>query len=127
MLFRSGPCGDWLSRVKIDMRTNIRPMRVAFTGSYPTSCGEREWNIALLSHDEYFAGVFQKLWEEQGGTFKGQVRPGATPAGGRLLATQTSLSLAEIVRDINKFSNNVMARLLYLTLSAELAGGAAST
>jgi D-alanyl-D-alanine carboxypeptidase/D-alanyl-D-alanine-endopeptidase (penicillin-binding protein 4) len=30
--------------------------------------------------------------------------------------------LAQIVRDINKFSNNVMARQLYLTLAAELGG-----
>ena len=33
--------------------------------------------------------------------------------------------LAEIVRDINKFSNNVMARQLYLTLAAELGGAPA--
>ena len=42
------------------------------------------------------------------------------PADARLLAVAESSSNAELVRDINKFSNNVMARQLYLTLGAEL-------
>jgi D-alanyl-D-alanine carboxypeptidase/D-alanyl-D-alanine-endopeptidase (penicillin-binding protein 4) len=36
--------------------------------------------------------------------------------------THESEPLGEIVRDINKFSNNVMARQLYLTLAAEFGG-----
>jgi serine-type D-Ala-D-Ala carboxypeptidase/endopeptidase (penicillin-binding protein 4) len=115
-----GPCHDWLSRVKIDLQQTSRPVKVAFTGSYPASCGEREWNVALLSHTEYFAGVFKKLWQELGGSFAGVVRDAPRIDGARLLASQDSLPLSRIVWDINKFSNNVMARQLFLTLSAEL-------
>ena len=36
-----------------------------------------------------------------------------------MLASTESPALSEVIRDINKFSNNVMARQLFLTLSAE--------
>jgi D-alanyl-D-alanine carboxypeptidase/D-alanyl-D-alanine-endopeptidase (penicillin-binding protein 4) len=52
-----------------------------------------------------------------GGTWTGRVREGVVPGGARLLHTHVSAPLAEIVRDVNKFSNNVMARQLYLTLA----------
>jgi len=64
--------------------------------------------------------VFRTLWEEMGGTLAGTVRDGPVPPNARLLATQESPPLTEVVRDINKFSNNVMARQLFLTLSAEM-------
>jgi len=38
------------------------------------------------------------------------------PAQARMLTTGKSQSLSETVRDINKYSNNVMARQLFLTL-----------
>ena len=65
-------------------------------------------------------GVFRQLWEELGGTLRGGVRDGAAPSAARLLYTNESPALAEVVRDMNKFSNNVMARQLFLTLSAEV-------
>lgn len=117
-----GPCGDWLSRIKTDVRAANGMARAVFSGSYPASCGEREWNVALLSHPDYVAGVFRKLWEDMGGRLSGRIRDGVVPAGARLVVTQESASLSEIVRDINKYSNNVMARQLFLTLSAELLG-----
>jgi D-alanyl-D-alanine carboxypeptidase/D-alanyl-D-alanine-endopeptidase (penicillin-binding protein 4) len=46
--------------------------------------------------------------------------------GARLLASRESRALAEVVRDINKFSNNVMARQLLLTIGREI-GGQGST
>jgi D-alanyl-D-alanine carboxypeptidase/D-alanyl-D-alanine-endopeptidase (penicillin-binding protein 4) len=63
--------------------------------------------------------MFRTLWRELGGSLRGQVREGKTPDGARLLAAQDSPSLGEIVREINKYSNNVMARQLFLTLAAE--------
>jgi D-alanyl-D-alanine carboxypeptidase/D-alanyl-D-alanine-endopeptidase (penicillin-binding protein 4) len=42
------------------------------------------------------------------------------PAAARLLVEAPSLPLSEVIKDINKFSNNVMAQQLYLTLSSEL-------
>ena len=93
------------------------PPRAAFAGRYPVSCGEKELNVALLPPNQQVAGVLRELWAEMGGSWIGEVREGAVPEGARLLHTHESAPLAETVRDINKFSNNVMARQLYLTLA----------
>jgi serine-type D-Ala-D-Ala carboxypeptidase/endopeptidase (penicillin-binding protein 4) len=115
-----GGCGDWRGGLKGEFESNDASARARFRGSYPTACGENTWNVAMLSHSSYVWGVFRELWEELGGTFKGGVRDGAVPPGARLLYTAESPSLAEVVRDMNKFSNNVMARQVFLTLSAEM-------
>ena len=93
------------------------PPRVAFDGRYPIECGEKDLNVALLPPDEQVAGILRELWGEMGGSWHGRVRAGEVPATARLLHTHESAPLAEIVRDVNKFSNNVMARQLFLTLA----------
>ena len=93
------------------------PPRVVFDGRYPIECGEKDLNVALLPPDAQVAGIFRELWTEMGGAWHGEARAGTLPPGARLLHTHESAPLAEIVRDINKFSNNVMARQLYLTLA----------
>jgi D-alanyl-D-alanine carboxypeptidase/D-alanyl-D-alanine-endopeptidase (penicillin-binding protein 4) len=99
-----------------------RPPRAAFTGQYPLSCGERSLNVALYHPEDYVAAMLRQLWSELGGSWSGNVREGVTPPGAQLLYVHDSEPLALAVRDINKFSNNVMARQLYLTLGAELGG-----
>jgi len=96
--------------------------RVIFSGQYPSSCGERELNVALLEPNDHVGGTLRQLWAEIGGAWSGAVREGAVPSGARLLHASDSVTLAEIVRDTNKFSNNVMARHLFLTLGVEHAG-----
>jgi len=102
-----------------------RPPRAAFTGLYPTSCAERDLNVALYAPEDYVEAMIRQLWGEMGGSWSGKVREGAASPSARLLYRHESEPLAEIVRDINKFSNNVMARQLYLTLAAELGGAPA--
>ncbi|HEX5612416.1 MAG TPA: D-alanyl-D-alanine carboxypeptidase/D-alanyl-D-alanine-endopeptidase [Burkholderiales bacterium] len=113
----NGPCGDWREKIRADFQVAPK-VRALFTGDYPASCGERTWHVALLSHPDFVGGVFRQLWPELGGSFAGAVRDGLLPAEAKLLYAHESAALAEIVRDINKFSNNVMARQLYLTLGA---------
>jgi len=115
-----GPCGDWRAHLKADFQSNGGSAKANFVGSMPASCGERYWNASLFSQPNYVYGVFRQLWEESGGSIAGGWKDGVVPANARLLAAGESASNAELVRDINKFSNNVMARQLYLTLGAEL-------
>ena len=96
--------------------------RAIFAGQYPLSCGEKDLNVALLAPNDHVAGAMRQLWAETGGTWTGAVREGQTPAGARLFHSHDSPPLAEIVRDTNKFSNNISARHLFLTLGAEAAG-----
>lgn len=120
-----GACGDWLGRIKMDTQGNSESARLAFTGTYTLDCGERLRSFSVLGHRQYIGALFTQLWRELGGSFAGQVRDGATPAHARLLALNKSPSLSEIVRDVNKYSNNVMARQLFLTLGHN--GGAPAT
>ena len=115
-----GACGDWRAGIKADFQSNGGAAKASFAGSMPASCGEHNWNASLLGQPNYVYGVFRQLWEELGGTLAGTWKDGAVPADARLLATGESASNAELVRDINKFSNNVMARQLFLTLGAEV-------
>lgn len=119
-------CGDWVARLKLDAQGSNSNARLAFNGSFAQSCGERARHFSVLSHQQYTLGLFTRLWRELGGSFAGGVREGETPPDARLLASTQSQTLSEIVRDINKFSNNVMARQLFLTLGAAGAGAPAT-
>ncbi|MFH1043770.1 MAG: D-alanyl-D-alanine carboxypeptidase/D-alanyl-D-alanine-endopeptidase [Pseudomonadota bacterium] len=115
-----GACSDWRAGIKADFQTNGGSAKARFAGSMPAACGERYWNASLLAQPDYVYGVFRQLWEELGGTLAGAWKDGEVPAEAKLLATSESASNAELARDINKFSNNVMARQLFLTLGAEI-------
>ncbi len=119
-------CDDWLSRLKLTALGDRASARLLFSGNYSVACGEKERNYSVLGHAQYVHGLFALLWRELGGTFTGAVRDAVAPAGSRLLLAHQTQSLAEIVRDINKFSNNVMARQLYLALGAITLGAPAS-
>ena len=122
-----GVCGDWRERLKADFQPQASPPRAVFTGTYPASCGERDWHVALLSPNQYAHSLFRLLWGELGGTLSGGTRDGPAPAQAKAFASVESPALSEIVRDINKFSNNVMARQLYLAIAADQAGLPATT
>lgn len=112
----NGGCGDWKEGLRADLGQH--GSRLILTGNYPTACGANTWNLGVLTHPQYVDGVFRELWQELGGTLDGGLREAPLPTEARLLASIESPTLSEMVRDINKFSNNVMARQLFLTLSA---------
>ena len=91
---------------------------IVLEGAIPEGCGETDDYFSLLPHDDYFFAVFGALWQELGGTLQGKVREGSAPVGQASFATHVSPELSEVVRDINKFSNNIMARQLFLTMGA---------
>ena len=117
----NGDCGDWKEALRTDVTRRDGRTRLILSGSYPVSCGEHRWHLSMVPHAQYVLGVFRQLWTELGGTLTGDVHDAPVPAGARLAATIESPTLAEIVRDINKYSNNVMARQLFLTIGAEAA------
>ena len=122
----NGECGDWKTTVKPTFVNGPDHAEAAFSGSYARGCGEQSWTLSFMSHSGYTGNLFRLLWQESGGTLSGQVRDGLFGSGAKLFATLTSPQLSEIVRDINKYSNNVMARQLFLTLDAQANGAPAS-
>lgn len=118
----AGPCNDWRHGLKPEIEENGLLATVVFSGTYPAACGEKAWPLSVFDPDRYAESAFRWLWSEAGGRLSGKVRAGATPAGAALFHRFESEPLAALVRDINKFSNNVMARQLFLALSAEKSG-----
>jgi D-alanyl-D-alanine carboxypeptidase/D-alanyl-D-alanine-endopeptidase (penicillin-binding protein 4) len=111
-----GACNDWRARLGGDFTDPLRP---TFRGAYPLSCGDKVWHVSMLDTGQYAEAIFRSLWASNGGVWRGRVREGYVPTDARLLAQHESRPLAELIRDINKYSNNVMARQLFLTLGGD--------
>jgi D-alanyl-D-alanine carboxypeptidase/D-alanyl-D-alanine-endopeptidase (penicillin-binding protein 4) len=119
-------CNDYRATLKPDFSNSLR---IRFTGSYPLSCGERVWPVAYADPANFAPRAVQGLWGTMDGKLSGSVRFGNVPA--RLVSEKPlfevrSAPLAEIIRDINKFSNNVMAQQLFLTLGRDSNGSVGS-
>jgi D-alanyl-D-alanine carboxypeptidase/D-alanyl-D-alanine-endopeptidase (penicillin-binding protein 4) len=116
------PCGSWRSPLKYDVTENGLLATVVFSGRYSADCGERSWPLAVLEPTRFTEALLRWTWSEAGGVLRGKVREGPAPLEARLLHRHESEPLASLVREMNKHSNNVMARHLFLALSAEKAG-----
>jgi len=111
-------CGDWRGGLKLAADD---PARWRFGGRYPAACGERSWPLAYPEPSSYENRLVAALWRELGGKLSGTVHAGTLPGGATLAFNFESPQLAQIVRDINKFSNNTMAEQLFLTLASNAA------
>ena len=120
---------DPCTRLREQVQPALSAQGLRFNGGYPRHCGERElaFHLHPLDPVQYVGAVFRTLWREHGGSLTGQVRDGRVPAGSRELLAWPSRPLAQVLVDINKSSNNVMARNLMLSLVAQRGGEPAST
>ncbi|MFZ2388170.1 MAG: D-alanyl-D-alanine carboxypeptidase/D-alanyl-D-alanine-endopeptidase [Polaromonas sp.] len=116
-------CGDYRAQLKPDFAD---PSRMAFNGSYPAACSEKVWSVAYPDPASYAQRAIAGLWQEMGGKLGGRVREGVGSASLKPAFEMESPPLAEVIRDINKYSNNVMAQQLFLTLSLQRPGGASN-
>lgn len=123
--FAAGRCGGGAGRVDFKVASASWD-RVEFAGALSPHCAERSFTRVLLQPATYAFGTFVELWRESGGDFSGKLRVEATPPDAQPLLTFDSLSLGEIVRLTNKFSSNLMARHLLLTMGKERSGGPAT-
>lgn len=112
----AGACGDWRAQVQSELLAQGEGFLLRLSGSMPASCGERVLNLAAHDGPRLVASVFRALWAELGGRFDGVVREEATPMDALPFTAWPSTSLVEVLRDVNKFSNNVMARHVLLAL-----------
>ncbi len=116
-----GSCGsNWKDLIDVRLIPENKGSRLEFTGTFSALCGEKSLNLSPLPADGQTQGLIRALWQELGGTLAGQVRGGNVPIGSRLIAQHESSPLADAVRDINKYSNNVMARQVFLTLGNDV-------
>jgi D-alanyl-D-alanine carboxypeptidase/D-alanyl-D-alanine-endopeptidase (penicillin-binding protein 4) len=112
-------CSDYRSSLRADWTD---PFRIRFAGSFPAVCGEKVWPVAYAVPQQFAARAIAGMWQQVGGQLVGQVRDGVVPANLQPVFSVESPALSEVIRDINKFSNNVMAQQLFLTLGQQARG-----
>lgn len=114
----AGPCGVWHRNLEARLDAG---RRLVLSGSLPADCGPRTWAAAPLLPADYSATLTASLWAEAGGRLNGRVMDGQAPLQAQTRFVHESPPLADIVRDMNKWSSNVIARQLLATLGATAA------
>lgn len=116
------PQGGW----SVDVANRDEKAYVVFRGSYRTDCGNYDLRRTVLDSDAYLYGMFVHLWNNLGGKFSGgyafaEVKEDAVP-----FYTGVSKPLSEVITGANKFSNNLLARQLLLTIGYHYFGSGTS-
>lgn len=120
----SGLCGDWRSGLRGTFVPEGRGLLLTLDGRLPQSCGERQLNLKVDDSLRWASLLIRAQWQELGGSWAGEAVRGSLPPGDAPFSTWESQTLPEVLRDMNKWSNNVMARQIFLTLGTD--GGALS-
>jgi D-alanyl-D-alanine carboxypeptidase/D-alanyl-D-alanine-endopeptidase (penicillin-binding protein 4) len=120
LALRRGYCGGYQRGITITANEAIDKM--IFSGRFPTGCKSYAMDRTALSHNEFAYGLFTSVWRESGGEFRGGWMNAKAPEDVEPIVSFESLPLAEIISRVNKNSNNVMARQILFTLSAEVLG-----
>ena len=113
------PCARWEDGWKqpVVLREPNGAIRVMLQGTYPRNCSASN-SINVVDRQDYVDRLFRQLWKKLGGEINGPTIDGSTTLDARLLAEHVSRTLPEVVRDINKPSDNALARTLFLSLGS---------
>ena len=123
----TGACGGFQNGVVLALRDAARRDTAVLDGRFPAACREYELSRTVLQPESYAWGLFDLQWRQQGGALEGGWRRGVLPADiGAPFHVHRSRPLGEIIRSVNKSSNNVMTRHLELALGSERYGSPAT-
>ncbi len=112
---RQGFCPAWRQTLKSDFSNPLRPI---FRGFFPSSCSERVLTYAVTQENALWSAGIRAVLKDFGIRFSGKVVSGTVPKNARFLFTHEGFDVAHMVRLTNKFSNNMLARHLFLTIGA---------
>lgn len=122
-----GPCRGYQRGVALTVAGQDRD-RVRLEGRFPSGCDEYSLTRTALQPETYAAGLFDLYWRQLGGEWSGRWRTGAVPERfEEPFYVHRSRPLGDVVRLVNKYSNNVMTRQLELSMGAETFGPPATT
>ena len=110
----SGACGAWKNQLQMEFAKTARNVIVTLRGNYPRSCGQSTLPVRVPNQDWLFESWFREIWAQLGGQLQGDVIKGVTPIQTIALYTHTGKPLGDLIKQVNKWSSNVMARHLEL-------------
>jgi len=109
------PCDvNWRDHLHTDWRAG----KLTLSGTYSAQCGAKEFALTDNVPSALLAGAFLTDWSEQGGEFHGIWHQGTAPDNAQLLFEFPSLPLTNVLYNMNKYSNNIMARNVFLSLAS---------
>jgi D-alanyl-D-alanine carboxypeptidase/D-alanyl-D-alanine-endopeptidase (penicillin-binding protein 4) len=126
-----GACGGFQYGVGLSIRDPQLRDRAVLEGRFPAACREFEISRSVLQPETYAWGLFDLFWRQLGGRLDGGWRHGVMAAGtgkpfGQPFYLHRSRPLGDVIRLVNKFSNNVMTRHLEYALAVERFGAPAT-
>ena len=96
--------------------------RITLQGAFPRDCTQRT-SLQLIDRSELTERLFRTLWRGLGGSWSGRAREAAAAADTRLLARRSGRPWGELLRPLNKSSDNAWTRVLYLELGVPAMAG----
>lgn len=114
-LQRDDSGGECPSAARLVSQT-VRGQAVSLSGRLPESCDGSHLYVPVFDHARFQSEAFAAAWQAAGGQGQPAAASGRTPAGARELARHDSPPLSQVLTDLNRYSNNVMARQVFLTL-----------
>jgi len=92
------------------------------SGQVPFRRVTRQYKVSVSDPTRFATGTFSTFLKKEGVRIRGRILSGVTPPEARLLVRQNSRPLGEIIRGLNKYSNNLMAEQVLKTIGAEMFG-----
>ncbi len=96
--------------------------KLIIKGNYAKRCGQQYILRAVSKPEEHVFNAFAEIWADLKGRHKGGFKWGRIKKGDERFHVYSSPTLGSLMRLINKWSNNVMTRQLFLTLGAKKYG-----
>ena len=91
------------------------PLVIELQGRFPRHCTQRA-ELQLIDRQQLTERLFATLWQQLGGQWLGHAVEAAAPADTRVLARRLSRPWGEVLRTLNKTSDNALTRMLFLNL-----------
>ncbi|MBR7002527.1 MAG: D-alanyl-D-alanine carboxypeptidase/D-alanyl-D-alanine-endopeptidase [Neisseriaceae bacterium] len=91
-------------------------------GRIPVACENQALYVNMLNPQEFAFESFVGQWQQQGGSGARLFLTGKTPDDSEVVASHYSVPLSDAIRTMNKQSDNLFARSIFLTLGANQAG-----
>ena len=112
-------CASWDEHWRpAQVQAQAEQTRITLQGAFPRGCVQRR-ALQLIDRAELTERLFRALWLGLGGSWSGraaEATPEQLPASTRLLARRNGRPWGELLRHLNKTSDNAWTRLLFLEL-----------
>ena len=92
---------------------------IIIKGRLPKNVARKKFYLNVTDPQRYTASVFKRFLSQAGVRVTGKVKTGLVPRGAALVLDHESPPLGQILRGLNKFSNNFVAEQILKTLGAQ--------